>query len=75
MVVHSSFVYIDSMLDLRYLTSRRQPTVKQLDKLCQEGINGVSSFRTCFREHVNSDLIYILFCFIIFNHLTNLVDL
>jgi hypothetical protein len=65
MVVHSSFVYlfiyIDSMLDLRYLTSGRQTMVKQLDKLHQEGINGGPNFLTWFREHVNTALLYILF--------------
>jgi hypothetical protein len=65
MVVHSSFVYlfiyIDSMLDLRYLTSGRQTMVKQLDKLHQEGINGGPNFLTWFREHVNTVLLYILF--------------
>jgi hypothetical protein len=65
MVVHSSFVYlfiyIDSMLDLRYLTSGRQTMVKQLDKLHQEGVNGGPNFLTWFREHVNTVLLYILF--------------
>jgi hypothetical protein len=65
MVVHSSFIYlfiyIDSMLDLRYLTSGRQTMVKQLDKLHQEGINGGPNFLTWFREHVNTVLLYILF--------------
>jgi hypothetical protein len=80
MVVHNSFVYlffyIDSIFDLRYLTSHRQPTTKQSDKLYQKGINGGPNFLTWFREHVNPDLfIYILFCSIIFNHLTNLVGL
>jgi hypothetical protein len=60
MVVHSSFVYlffyIDNMFNFKYLTSRRQPTMKQLDKLRQEGINGGPNFLTWFREHVNSDL-------------------
>jgi hypothetical protein len=56
MVVHSSFVP-----DSRYLTSRCQPTVKQLDKLRQKRINGVSNFLTWFREHVNSDLFYIYY--------------
>jgi hypothetical protein len=48
MVVHSSFVYlfiyIDNMFDLRYLTSRRQPMAKQLDKLRREGINRGPNF-------------------------------
>jgi hypothetical protein len=73
MMVDSSFVYlffyIDSMFHSRYLTSRRQPTVKQLDKLRQEGINRGPNFLTWFREHVNPDF----FIYIIFNHLTNLV--
>jgi hypothetical protein len=60
MVVHSSFVYlffyIDNMFNFKYLTSRHQPTMKQLDKLRQEGINGGPNFLTWFREHVNSDL-------------------
>jgi hypothetical protein len=65
MMVHSSFVYlffyIDSMFDLRYLTSRRQPMVKQLDKLRREGINGGPNFLTWFREHVNPDFFYIYY--------------
>jgi hypothetical protein len=65
MVVHSSFVYlfiyIDSMFDSRYLTSRCQPTMKQLDKLCREGINGGPHFLSWFREHVNPDHIYIYY--------------
>jgi hypothetical protein len=68
-MVHSSFVYIDSMFDSRYLTSCRQPTAKQLDKLRREGINGGPNFLTWFREHVNPDF----FIYIIFNYLTNLV--
>jgi hypothetical protein len=57
MVVHSSFVYLfiynDSMFNLTYLTSGRQPMVKQLDKLGREGIHGGPNFLTWFREHVN----------------------
>ena len=57
MVVRGSFVYlfvyIDSMFDSKYLTSGRQPTAKQLDKLRREGIHGGPSFLTWFREHVN----------------------
>jgi hypothetical protein len=79
MVVHSSsiylFVYVDSMFDLRYLTSHRQPMMKQLDKLHREGLNGGPNFLTWFREHVNPNLflIYILFYNIIFTQLTKLV--
>jgi hypothetical protein len=65
MVVHSSFVYlfvyVDSMFDSRYLTSRRQPTTKQLDKLCREGINGGANFPTLFIEHVNHGHLYIYY--------------
>jgi hypothetical protein len=63
MVVHSSFVYlficVDSMFDSRYLTSHRQPTMKQLDKLRREGINGGPHFLSWFRERVNPDHLYI----------------
>jgi hypothetical protein len=62
------------MFDLKYLPSRRQPTVKQLDKLRREGIRGGPNFLTWFREHVDPDLTSDLsvIC-IIFNHLTYLI--
>jgi hypothetical protein len=44
MVVHGSCVYVfiefDSVFDLKYLSSGRQPTVRQLDKLRWERIYG-----------------------------------
>jgi hypothetical protein len=44
------------MFNLRYLTSGRQLTAKQIDKLCWEVINGWHNFLTSFREHVNHDI-------------------
>jgi hypothetical protein len=62
------------MYDLKYLSSGRQPMVRQLDKLRREGIHGGPNFLTWFREHVNpklsSDLSVIC---IMFNHLTDLI--
>jgi hypothetical protein len=58
------------MLNSKYLTSDCQPTVKQLDKLCREGIHGGPNFLTWLREHVNS---YLSVICIVFNHLTYLV--
>jgi hypothetical protein len=62
------------MFDSKYLSSGRQPTVRQLDKLHQEGIRGGSNFLTWFKEHINpyltSDLSVIC---ILFNHLTYLI--
>jgi hypothetical protein len=63
------------MFDSKYLTSGRQPTVKQLDKLCQEGIHGGPNFFTWFREHVNPHLTsYLSMTCIMFNHLTYLIS-
>jgi hypothetical protein len=62
------------MIDSKYLTSSPQLTVKQLDKLCREGIHGEPNFLTWFREHVNSHLTsYISMICIMFNHLTYLI--
>jgi hypothetical protein len=62
------------MFDSKYLTSDRQPTMKQLDKPRREGIHGVLNFLTWFREHVNPHLIsYLSLICIIFNHLTYLI--
>jgi hypothetical protein len=62
------------MFNLKYLPSDRQPTARQLNKLCREGIRGGPNFLTWFREHVNpyltSDLSVIC---IMFNHLTYLI--
>jgi hypothetical protein len=59
------------MFNSKYLSSSRQPMVRQLDKLCGEEIHGGANFLTWFREHVNpyltSDLSMIC---IMFNHLT-----
>jgi hypothetical protein len=70
-VIHSSFVYLfiysENMFDLRYMTSGRQPTAKQLDKLRQEEINRGPNLLTWFKEQVNHDLfvIYIiLLCYL-----------
>jgi hypothetical protein len=63
------------MFDSKYLTSDRQPTMKQLDKPRREGIHGVPNFLTWFREHVNPHLIsYLSLICIIFNHLTYLIS-
>jgi hypothetical protein len=62
------------MSDSKYLTSGRQPTTKQLDKLCREGIHGGHNFLTWFREHVNPHLTsYFSVTYIMFNHLTYLI--
>jgi hypothetical protein len=63
------------MFDLKYLSSGRQPMVRQLDNLRREGIRGGPNFLTWFREHVNPDLTSDLsvIC-IMFNHLTYLID-
>jgi hypothetical protein len=62
------------MFDLKYLSSGRQPTARQLDKLCREGIHGGHNFLTWFREHVNPELSSDLsVTCIIFNHLTDLI--
>jgi hypothetical protein len=64
------------MFDSKYLTSGRQPTAKQLDKLCQEGIHGGPNFLTWFKEHVNPHLTSGLsVTSIMFNHLTYLIGL
>jgi hypothetical protein len=79
MMVHDSFVYLfiyfDSMFDSKYLPSHQQPTARQLDKLCQEGIREGPNFLTWFRAHVNPYLTYDLsmIC-IMFNHLTYLIN-
>jgi hypothetical protein len=60
------------MLDSKYLSSSRQPTARQLNKLRQEGIHGGPNFLTWFREHVNHELSSDLsVTCIIFNHLTD----
>jgi hypothetical protein len=62
------------MFNLKYLTSARQPTVKQLDKLYWEGIHGVPNFLTWFKERVNPHLTSGLsVTCIMFNHLTYLI--
>jgi hypothetical protein len=62
------------MFDSKYLTCGRQPTVKQLDKLRQEGIHGGPNFLTWFKEHVNPHLTSGLsMTCIMFNHLTYLI--
>jgi hypothetical protein len=62
------------MFNSKYLTSRRQPTVKQLDKRRQEGIHGGPNFFTWFREHVNPHLnSYLSVTCIMFNHLIYLI--
>jgi hypothetical protein len=62
------------MFDSIYLSSGRQPMVRQLDKLRREEIHGGPNFLTWFREHVNPELFYKLsvIC-IMFNHLTDLI--
>jgi hypothetical protein len=62
------------MFNSKYLSSSRQPTVRQLDKLCREGIHGDPNFLTWFKEHVNPELSSDLSetC-IMFNHLTDLI--
>jgi hypothetical protein len=62
------------MFDSKYLSSGRQPTTRQLDKLRREGIQGVPNFLTWFREHVNPELSSELSVTgIMFNHLTDLI--
>jgi hypothetical protein len=62
------------MFNSKYLPSGRQPTTKQLDKLCREGIHGGPNFLTWFKEHVNPHLTSGLsVTCIIFNHLTGLI--
>jgi hypothetical protein len=62
------------MFDLKYVTSGRQPTARQLDKLRWERIHGEPNFLTWFREHVNSYLPSdISVICIMFNHLTYLI--
>jgi hypothetical protein len=62
------------MFDSKYLSSGRQPTVRQLDKLRREGIQGGPNFLTWFREHVNPELPSDLsVTCIMFNHLTGLI--
>jgi hypothetical protein len=58
------------MFDSKYLTSDRQPTTKQLDKLCREEIHGGPNFLTWFRDHINPHLP--VTC-IMHNHLTYLI--
>jgi hypothetical protein len=50
------------MFDSKYLPSGWQPTAKQLDKLCREGLHGGPNFLTWFREHVNPHLTSLAFC-------------
>jgi hypothetical protein len=62
------------MFNLKYLTSGRQQTMKQLDKLHREGIHGRPNFFPWFKEHVNPHLISGLsMTCIMFNHLTYLI--
>jgi hypothetical protein len=62
------------MFDSKYLSSDRQPTVMQLDKLRREGIHGDPNFLTWFREYVNPKLSSNLsVTCIMFNHLTDLI--
>jgi hypothetical protein len=62
------------MFDSKYLSSGRQPTARQLDKLRREGIHGGPNFLTWFREHANSELSSELsVTCIMFNHLTDLI--
>jgi hypothetical protein len=62
------------MFDLKYLSSSRQPMVRQLDKLRWEGIHVGHNFLTWFGEHVNPELSSDLFVIcIMFNHLTDLI--
>jgi hypothetical protein len=62
------------MFDSIYLPSGRQPTVRQLDKLRWERIQGSPNFLTWFKEHVNPELSYDLsMTCIMFNHLTDLI--
>jgi hypothetical protein len=64
------------MFDSKYLTSGRQSTMKQLDKLRREGIHGGSNFLTWFREYVNPHLTsYLYVTCIMFNYLTYLTYL
>jgi hypothetical protein len=63
------------MFDSKYLTSGRQPTTMQLDKLCREGIHGGPNLLNWFREHVNPHFTsYLSVTCIMFNHLTYLID-
>jgi hypothetical protein len=64
------------MFNSKYLTSNRQQTVKQLDKLHPKGIHGGIKFLTWFKEHVNSHLTSGLsVTCIMFNHLPYLIGL
>jgi hypothetical protein len=38
--------------DKTYLISHEQPTLKQLDYMCEHGLKGGSSFPKWFRQHV-----------------------
>jgi hypothetical protein len=59
------------MFDSKYLPSGWQLMVKQLDKLCWEGIHGGPNFLAWFREHVNTHLTSTLsLTCVVFNHLT-----
>jgi hypothetical protein len=62
------------MFDSKYLPSVWQPTTKQLDKLCREGIHGGPNFLTWFKEYVNPHFTSSLsMTCIMFNHLTYLI--
>jgi hypothetical protein len=62
------------MFDSKYLSSGRQPTARQLDKLHREGIHRGPNFLTWFREHVNPELFFdVSVICIMFNHLTDLI--
>jgi hypothetical protein len=62
------------MFDSKYLSSSRQPMMRQLDKLRWEEIYGGPNFLTWFREHVNPELSSDLsVTCIMFNHLTDLI--
>jgi hypothetical protein len=38
--------------DKTYQTSRVQPTLKQLDHMCEHGLKGDSSFSKWFQQHI-----------------------
>jgi hypothetical protein len=62
------------MFDLKYFSSGRQPTARQLDRLRREGIHGCHNFLAWFREYVNPELSSDLsVTCIMFNHLIDLI--
>jgi hypothetical protein len=65
---------IDMCKDNCMIFYKEQLTVRQLDKLCREGIHGGPNFLTWFIEHVNPELSSALsVTCIMFNHLTDLI--